>query len=276
MRTEDLIALALEEDIAFGDLTTMLTVPANIRTSAEILAKAGGVLAGTDIAGEVFLQVDQSIDYLPMLQDGDELAAGTVIARLEGSARSILTGERTALNFLQRLSGIATASRAYARAAAGRVRIVDTRKTTPLWRSLEKEAVRAGGAGNHRFGLFDGILIKDNHIRAAGGIAPAVAAARAGAQHLLRVEVEAQSLAQVSEALAAEADVIMLDNLSLEEMRQAVALIGGRCQVEISGCVTLERIPELAALGADFISVGALTHSVQALDISLEITDALL
>jgi nicotinate-nucleotide pyrophosphorylase (carboxylating) len=172
---------------------------------------------------------------------------------------------------LQHLSGIATLTRAYVRASGGRIGILDTRKTTPLLRSLEKEAVRTGGGCNHRFGLFDGVLIKDNHIRAAGGIEAAVTAARAGAQHLLKIEVETQSLAQVEEALAAEADIIMLDNLSTGDMRRAIEIIDGRVQVEISGGVTLERIPELAALGADFVSVGALTHSVKALDISLEI-----
>jgi len=271
MRIEDLVALTLEEDIAFGDVTTRLTVPAGTEAEAEIRSKAEGVLAGIDVAGEVFQQVDISLDYMPLLADGAELRPGTVIARVQGSAASILTAERTALNFLQHLSGIATVTRAYVDAAGGRIGILDTRKTMPLLRALEKEAVRTGGGHNHRFGLFDGVLIKDNHIRAAGGIGAAVAAARTGAQHLLKIEVEAQSLVQVEEALAAGADVIMLDNLSTDDMRRAVEIIGGRAQVEISGGVTLERIPELAALGADFVSVGALTHSVKALDINLEI-----
>ncbi|MDD2486330.1 MAG: carboxylating nicotinate-nucleotide diphosphorylase [bacterium] len=271
MRIEDLVALTLEEDIAFGDITTRLTVPAGTEAEAGIIAKAEGVLAGIDVAGEVFQQVDPSLDYIPLLVEGSDLVYGSVIARLQGPAAAILTAERTALNFLQHLSGIATLTRAYVRASGGRIGILDTRKTTPLLRSLEKEAVRTGGGCNHRFGLFDGVLIKDNHIRAAGGIEAAVTAARAGAQHLLKIEVETQSLAQVEEALAAEADIIMLDNLSTGDMRRAIEIIDGRVQVEISGGVTLERIPELAALGADFVSVGALTHSVKALDISLEI-----
>jgi nicotinate-nucleotide pyrophosphorylase (carboxylating) len=202
--------------------------------------------------------------------DGTRCAPNTVIAEVSGSAAALLTGERTALNFLQRLSGIATATRRYVDAAAGRIIVLDTRKTTPTFRTLEKYAVRAGGASNHRFGLFDAVLIKDNHIRLAGGVGSAVAAAR-DRNPGMKIEVEAETMDQVQDALRAGADIIMLDNMTTAAIREAVEVVAHRAKTEISGGVTLERLPELAASGADFVSVGALTHSAPAIDISFEI-----
>jgi nicotinate-nucleotide pyrophosphorylase (carboxylating) len=266
----DIVRRALEEDLGSGDVTTASTVPAAARAQAVFLTKADCVLAGMDVAIETFRQVDPSIIATLRRRDGDRCRAGEAIAELAGPAQALLIGERTALNFLQRLSGIATRARQFVEAAGGRIRILDTRKTTPTLRALEKYAVAAGGAANHRFGLFDAILIKDNHVRLAGGVRAAVARARANRPGM-SVEVEAQSLGQVDEALDAGADIVLADNLSIEEIRETVRRARGRARVEISGGVTLERIPELAASGADYISVGALTHSAPAVDISLEI-----
>ncbi len=269
---DDLVRRALAEDVGGGDVTTAATIRPEMRGRGVLLAKAPMVVAGLDVARAVFAQVAGADDvvFTALVADGDRVVAGDVLARVEGPAASLLTAERTALNLLQRLSGIATATRAYVDAAAGRITVLDTRKTTPMLRALEKYAVRAGGGTNHRFGLFDLILIKDNHVRLAGGIGPAIAKARAASPGL-RVEVEAQTVAQAGEAADAGADIILLDNLSTSEIRQAVAIVAGRAKTEVSGGVTLERIPELAATGADFVSVGALTHSVHAADISLEI-----
>jgi nicotinate-nucleotide pyrophosphorylase (carboxylating) len=229
------------------------------------------VLAGRALVEEVFRQIDPAVRVEARAADGDRCEPGTVIATLSGPAAALLTGERTALNFLQHLSGIATLTRRFVDAAAGRVAVLDTRKTTPTLRHLARYAVRCGGGVNHRFGLFDGVLIKDNHIRVSGGIQPAVARARA-ATGSMPIEVETQSLAEVDDAIAAAADVVMLDNLSDDDMREAVRRIAGRARVEISGGVTLERMAAIAALGADIVSVGALTHSAPAADISLEMT----
>ena len=230
------------------------------------------VVAGLDVARAVFAEVAgvAPLVFTPKVADGDRVVPGDVLASLEGPAAVLLTAERTALNLLQRLSGIATATRAYVDAAGGRITVLDTRKTTPTLRALEKYAVRVGGGTNHRFGLFDLILIKDNHVRLAGGIGPAIAKARAASPGL-RVEVEAQSVEEAAEAATSGADIILLDNLSTPEIRRAVTLIAGRAKTEVSGGVTLARIPELATTGADFVSVGALTHSVHAADISLEL-----
>lgn len=267
-----LLLRALAEDIGPGDVTTDATVPPGLRGRGILLAKQPLVVAGLDVARRTFELVAAGVPlaFAAHVTEGTRVEAGTVLATIDGPAAVLLTGERTALNLLQRLSGIATATRAYVDAAGGRIAVLDTRKTTPTLRALEKHAVRIGGGVNHRFGLFDLILIKDNHVRLAGGVGRAVAAARAAAPGL-RVEIEAQSVAEAVEAAGAGADIILLDNLSTTDIRAAVAAVAGRAKIEISGGVTLERIPELATTGADFVSVGALTHSVRAADISLEI-----
>ena len=266
----DIVRRALEEDVRGGDITTDATVPATLRARGVFLVKADCVLAGIDIALEAFRQVDPAIEVTLHKHDGDTCRAGDLIGAIAGPARVLLVGERTARNFLQRLSGIATRARQFVDAAQGRLTVLDTRKTTPTLRALEKYAVRAGGATNHRVGLFDAVLIKDNHVRLAGGVAAAVASARARNPHM-PVEVEAQTLAEVDQALDAGAEVILVDNMDLGAMREAVRRAKGRAKIEISGGVTLPRIPELAATGADFVSVGALTHSAPAVDISFEI-----
>jgi nicotinate-nucleotide pyrophosphorylase (carboxylating) len=266
----DIVRRALEEDVGTGDVTTGATVAADVRARGVFLVKADCVLAGLDIAFEVFRQVDGASRWTARKQDGDRCAPGEEAGEVLGSARALLVAERTALNFLQRLSGIATRARQFADAAAGRITILDTRKTTPTLRVLEKYAVRAGGATNHRSGLYDAVLIKDNHVRLAGGVQSAVALARRH-QPDLSVEVEAQELPEVDQALAAGADVILLDNMSTADIRRAVERVRGRAKLEISGGVALERIAELASTGADFVSVGALTHSAPAVDISFEI-----
>jgi nicotinate-nucleotide pyrophosphorylase (carboxylating) len=265
-----IVRRALEEDIGAGDVTTGATVPPDQRARGIFLVKAPAVLAGIEVALETFRQLEPLIRAEFSKHDGDRCEAGVEIGDVIGLARTLLVAERTALNFLQRLSGIATRAREFVDAAGGRITVLDTRKTTPLLRGLEKYAVAAGGATNHRAGLYDAILIKDNHIRLAGGVTAAVEAARRSRPEL-PLEVEAQTLADVDEALAARADTILLDNMATAAIREAVARTRGRAKIEISGGVTLERIPELAATGADFVSVGALTHSAPAVDISFEI-----
>ncbi len=267
----ELIRLALAEDIGRGDITTQATISQKAQGKGVIRAKEPLVLCGVDLIGAIYHLIDPAVRAAAVRSDGEELRKGEIIATITGPTRAILTGERTVLNFLQRLSGVATLTRRYVAALDKRskTKIVDTRKTTPGWRTMEKYAVRVGGGTNHRFGLDDGILIKDNHIAAAGSIAKAVARARAAAHHLLQVEVEVADLAQVREALAAKADIIMLDNMDMTAMKKAISLIAGRALVEISGGVTLDRIPALSRLGADLISVGALTHSAVAVDINL-------
>jgi len=266
----DIVRRALAEDIGDGDVTTTATVEVTRRARGEIVAKCDCVIAGLDIAGEAFRQLDPTVQVVVHSEDGSRCAHGDVVAQIHGAAGPMLTAERTALNLLQRLSGIATLTRAFVDAAGGRLAILDTRKTTPLLRALEKYAVRAGGGTNHRVGLYDAVLIKDNHIRLAGGLGIAIERMRASRKDL-PVEVEAQNLDQVDEALDSGADIILLDNMSTAQLAEAVGRIGGRAKVEISGGVTLERIPELASTGADFVSVGALTHSAPAADLSLEI-----
>jgi nicotinate-nucleotide pyrophosphorylase (carboxylating) len=271
---EAIIDLALAEDIGTGDVTTLATVAADVRATATMLAKSEGVISGLAVTGFVFRRVDPAIAYAPTLADGTRVTARTVIAELSGPARSILTAERVALNLIQRLSGVATATARYVGAVAGTsAKIVDTRKTTPGLRQLEKQAVRDGGGQNHRVGLADGVLIKDNHLAAIGGtdrVSRAVAQARAFAPHTLRIEVEVTTLAEVEEALAAGADVILLDNMDVATMRRAVDMVAGRALLEASGGVTLDTVRAIAETGVDLISVGALTHSAPALDISLE------
>ncbi|MBW1895842.1 MAG: carboxylating nicotinate-nucleotide diphosphorylase [Deltaproteobacteria bacterium] len=273
MNNETLIRLALEEDIGSGDVTTDALIEPNRKAGAIILAKEPLVLAGLDVAREVFTTLDGEMGFDTTFHDGDSVQPGDEILMARGQLRALLLGERTALNFLQRLSGIATLTRKYVdRVVGSKVRLTDTRKTTPGWRRLEKYAVKVGGASSHRFGLDDGILIKDNHIVACGGIREAVARAQSSGHHLLRIEVEAADLGQVNEALESGADVIMLDNMSLKDIQKSVNLINGRALVEVSGGVTLDGLSELADSGVDIISVGALTHSARAVDISMRVT----
>lgn len=267
---ERFIELALLEDIHTGDITTLSVLPEKRLVKAKLLAKEDMILAGIAIAEQVFKQLDPTIEFSPCYQDGDKINNGDVIAVMAGDAANLLMGERVALNLLQRLSGIATVTARYVLAVAGtKARIVDTRKTTPGLRTLEKYAVRVGGGTNHRTGLYDGVLIKENHIAAAGGITEAVKRARNYISHTLKIEVETETLAQVKEALQAGADIIMLDNMNLADMRTAVATISGRAVVEASGGVNLDSVRAIAETGVDIISVGALTHSPKAIDISM-------
>jgi nicotinate-nucleotide pyrophosphorylase (carboxylating) len=266
-----LIQASIEEDLGRGDVTTEATIAEHTISRARLIPKQELVLAGMDVFTEVYAVVDKAVHIKSSRRDGDLLAAGTVIAELEGPARSLLAGERVALNFLQRLCGIATLTRRYVDAVSGYdVDIVDTRKTTPGWRLLEKYAVRMGGGKNHRHDLGDGILIKDNHIVAAGGIGHAVEMARKHSHHLLKIEVEVETLQQVEEALQAGAEVIMLDNMPPTLLAEGVKLIGGRALVEASGGISLESVIDVARTGVDLISVGRLTHSAPAADIHVE------
>jgi len=269
----DLVRRALEEDVRTGDITTDAIVSPTQSARGVFVVRSSCVLAGLEVAFEAFRQLDRRVCAVAREPDGHRCAPGDVVAEVTGAARALLIGERTALNFLQRLTGIATLARQFVEASGGRITVLDTRKTTPTLRALEKYAVRAGGATNHRSGLFDAILIKDNHIRLGGGVAAAVASARAHRKNV-PVEVEAETLAQVDDALEARAETILLDNMSTEDIQRAVLRVAGRARIEISGGVTLERMPELAATGADFVSVGALTHSAPAADISFEIEPA--
>lgn len=265
-----LIEQALLEDIHTGDITTMAVVPQLRHAEARLIAKEDLVVCGLSIAGRVFARLDPCVVYAPCLADGDFATKGIVMATVCGDAANLLSGERVALNLLQRLCGIATLTSRFVAAVSGtRARIVDTRKTTPGLRELEKYAVRVGGGINHRTGLYDGVLIKENHITAAGGITEAIRRARAYIPHTLKIEIETETLAQVDEALTAGADIIMLDNMSLDEMRLAVATIAGRALAEASGGVNLEGVRAIAETGVDIISVGALTHSSRAMDISM-------
>ena len=266
----EVVRRALAEDLGWGDITTEATVDDTLKARGQIIAKCDCVIAGLDVAAETFRQLDPSASFTVLMPDGSRCKHGDVVAEVRGSAASLLTAERTALNVLQRMTGIATMTRRFVDAAAGRITVLDTRKTTPSLRALEKYAVRAGGGTNHRTGLDDGILIKDNHIRLAGGVRTAMERMKAAGQEM-PIEIEAQSLAQVDEALAAGANVILLDNLTTDDIHEAVRRINGRAQTEISGGVTLDRIPELAATGANYVSVGALTHSDPAADLSFEI-----
>jgi nicotinate-nucleotide pyrophosphorylase (carboxylating) len=266
----EIVRRALAEDLGWGDVTTDATVPADLQARGTIVARCACVLAGLDVAAEAFRQLDPRVEFARKKSDGDACQPGETIADVVGFAAALLTAERTALNFLQRLSGIATLTRRFVDAAGGRLIILDTRKTTPTLRVLEKYAVRAGGGVNHRGGLDDGILIKENHIRLGGGVAEVVRKMR-GAGHEMPIEIEAQSLREVDEALAAGADIILLDNMPIDDMRQAVSRARGRVKTEISGGVTLDRLPEIASLGADYVSIGALTHSAPAADLAFEL-----
>jgi nicotinate-nucleotide pyrophosphorylase (carboxylating) len=261
---------ALAEDLGWGDLTTEATVARDARARGVILAKSPCVIAGIDVASEAFRQLDPAVAIHVRRPDGYRCEPGDIVAEVRGAAAAMLTAERTALNFIQRMSGIATVTRRYVDAAAGGIIILDTRKTTPTLRALEKYAVRAGGGENHRASLDDAILIKDNHIRLAGGVEEAVRRMKA-AGHQMAIEVEAQSLNDVDAAVRAGIDVILLDNLTLEQVKEAVTRVRGKAKIEVSGGVTLDRIPELARTGADYVSIGALTHSAQAADLSFEL-----
>ena len=267
-----LLRRALEEDVGAGDVTTLALIPSDRQGTAVAHAKQAGVLAGGAIAARVFTLLDASVQTTPLLADGDGLTPGAQFLRVTGPLQAILTGERVALNVVRHLSGVATLTRAFVDAVAGTgAQMVDTRKTTPGLRLFEKYAVRVGGGRNHRIGLFDGVLIKDNHIAACGSIANAVNAARASVHHLLKVEIEAKTLEQVAEALDAGADGILLDNMPPETMMEAVGMVRGRAFTEASGNITLETVKDAARSGVDLISVGMLTHSAAALDISLDI-----
>lgn len=270
---DPLIDLAFEEDIGIGDITTEATVLPEREGIGTLLAKSGGVVAGLPVAERVFAKLDATLAFRSLVNDGDTVEAGTSIAEVRGSAKTILIGERTALNFLQRLSGIATLTSQFVEAVADyNAKIVDTRKTAAGWRALQKYAVRVGGGYNHRFGLYDGVLIKDNHIVAAGGIANAVQRAREVVPHTAKIEVEVENLDQVDEALEAGADILLLDNMSSGTMKSVVHKVGDLAVTEASGGITLERVREVAATGVDIISVGALTHSAMPMDISLTLT----
>ncbi len=266
---QTLIDLALTEDVGSGDITTDNIIPAETRRRAKMVAKADGVVAGLPVAEMVFKKLDPTLTWNVLTLEGSRIKKGDVMVEFEGTYRALLIGERTALNFLQRLSGIATMSAKYADAVKDfKTVILDTRKTLPGFRILDKYAVKTGGASNHRIGLYDMAMIKDNHIEVAGGITNAVNAVRSKISKDIKIEVETTNLEQVQEALDAGADIIMLDNMDNETMRKSVELIAGRAKIEASGNMTLERLREVAATGVDFISIGALTHSVSALDIS--------
>ncbi|PDO11077.1 MAG: nicotinate-nucleotide diphosphorylase (carboxylating) [Candidatus Reconcilbacillus cellulovorans] len=266
----------LDEDVGTGDVTTMTTVPANHESDAVIHAKQPGVVAGLPVAKAVFAEVDPGLVFVPLVPEGGRIERGTVLATVTGNTRAILIAERLVLNLLQRLSGVATTTRAFVDAVEGLpVRISDTRKTTPGLRVLEKYAVRVGGGHSHRFGLYDAVLIKDNHIKAAGGVARAIGAAKAQLSHTMKIEVEVETLEQLDEALEAGADIFLLDNMPIDVMREAVRRIRSvlpHAVVEASGSVTLDNVREIAETGVDVISIGRITHSAPALDISLDLS----
>ncbi len=270
---DTLIELALQEDIGIGDITTEATVPPSQNGIGTLIAKSDGVLAGLPVAERTFEKLDSNLTFSAFVNDGDVIQTGRPIVEVRGNAKSILIAERTALNFLQRLSGVATLTSQFVKAVADYdVQIVDTRKTTPGWRAIQKYAVRVGGGHNHRSGLYDGVLIKDNHIVAAGGITQAVQRAREAAPHTAKIEVEVETIEQVNEALKAKANILLLDNMSLEMMKQVGQQVGDLAVTEASGGITLDRVKAVAATGVDYISVGALTHSAMPLDISLTLT----
>jgi nicotinate-nucleotide pyrophosphorylase (carboxylating) len=269
----DKVREALNEDLGrAGDLTSLATIPAQARAVATIGSRQTGVIAGLPLAAEAFRQMDEALEFTALLSDGDRVVPGALVARIEGPARALLSGERVALNFLGRLSGIASLTRSFAdKIAHTKARIVDTRKTTPGLRAFEKYAVRCGGGMNHRYGLDDAILIKDNHIAVAGGIVPALRAAKAVAGHLVRIEIEVDTLDQLDEVIAEGADVVLLDNMTPDLLREAVRRVDGRIRTEASGGVNLASVAAIAETGVDMISIGALTHSAPVLDLGLDI-----
>ena len=270
---DTLIELAFQEDIGIGDITTEATVPPYLKGTGTLIAKSDGIIAGLPVAERTFEKLDSGLVFTPFVIDGDAVNAGTPIGDVKGDAKTILIGERTALNFLQRLSGVATLTSQFVNAVTDYdVKIVDTRKTTPGWRAIQKYAVCVGGGHNHRFGLYDGVLIKDNHIVAAGGITQAVQRARLSAPHTVKIEVEVETMGQVNEALEVKADILLLDNMPLEMMKEVVQRVRNLAITEASGGITLDQVKDVAATGVDYISVGALTHSAMPMDISLTLT----
>jgi len=269
----DAVRAALAEDLGrAGDITTQATIPASANARAVIAARESGVIAGLPLARAAFLQMDARIGFEAWVGDGAKVGPGEIVARIEGPARAILSAERVALNYMGRLSGVASLTATYAaRIAHTKAKVCDTRKTTPLMRAFEKFAVRCGGGANHRFGLDDAVLIKDNHIAVAGGVAPALRAAKAFVGHLTKIEIEVDTLDQLREVLAEGADVVLLDNMRPDDLRQAVEMVAGRMICEASGGVTLDTIGAIAETGVDLISVGALTHSARVLDLGLDI-----
>jgi len=271
---DEIIETALREDIGTGDVTTLSTIPDDTATRGFIYAKDEGVVAGLPVAQRVFYILNSKIEFIAQKKDGEKVVKGDILAEIAGPARPILTGERVALNLLQRLSGIATrTARISEMLTYYNTTVVDTRKTTPGLRILEKYAVRIGGGKNHRFGLYDAVLIKDNHIKVAGGIKKAVALARGNAPHTMKIEVEVETLEGVGEALEARADIIMLDNMDFAAIKEAVKTIDGQAQIEVSGGIDEKNVIDYAKAGIDFVSIGALTHSVMALDISLDVRE---
>ena len=271
LQADKLIRMALEEDITSEDVSTNAVMPTNVKGTVDLIAKEDGVIAGMDVYARVFKLLDESMEIEMFCQDGDEVKKGDLMAKVTGDIRVLLSGERVALNYLQRMSGIATYTRSVAKLLEGSgVTLLDTRKTTPNCRVFEKYAVRVGGGCNHRYNLSDGVLLKDNHIGAAGSITKAIQMAKAYAPFVRKIEIETETLEQVAEAVEAGADIIMLDNMTPEVMKQAVALIGGRAQTECSGNITKENIARICEIGVDFVSSGALTHSATILDISMK------
>lgn len=271
LQVDKLIRMALEEDITSEDVSTNAVMPTNVKGTVDLIAKEDGVIAGMDVYARVFKLLDESMEIEMFCQDGDEVKKGDLMAKVTGDIRVLLSGERVALNYLQRMSGIATYTRSVVKLLEGSgVTLLDTRKTTPNCRVFEKYAVRVGGGCNHRYNLSDGVLLKDNHIGAAGGITKAIQMAKAYAPFVRKIEIETETLEQVAEAVEAGADIIMLDNMTPEVMKQAVALIDGRAQTECSGNITKENIARIREIGVDFVSSGALTHSAPILDISMK------
>ncbi len=268
MNVDELIKCALEEDIGSGDITTDAIFPSDKACSAAIICRDEGIISGIDVARKVFCALDDKVAFKPLVKDGEEVSRNQEIARIDGSAKAILKGERVALNLLQKMSGIATYTSLFVK-KCGKVTLIDTRKTDPCMRELEKYAVTCGGGKNHRFGLYDMVLVKDNHIKAAGSVAEALRRAKHAGE--AKVEVEVESLEEVNEALSLGCDIIMLDNMSVGDIRKSVKMIGGRVKIEVSGGVTLENVREVARSGVDFISVGVITHSSGWLDMSLKI-----
>ncbi|MBX9231633.1 carboxylating nicotinate-nucleotide diphosphorylase [Coprococcus catus] len=271
LQADKLIRMALEEDITSEDVSTNAVMPTNVKGTVDLIAKEDGVIAGMDVYARVFKLLDESMEIEMFCQDGDEVKKGDLMAKVTGDIRVLLSGERVALNYLQRMSGIATYTRSVVKLLEGSgVTLLDTRKTTPNCRVFEKYAVRVGGGCNHRYNLSDGVLLKDNHIGAAGSITKAIQMAKAYAPFVRKIEIETETLEQVAEAVEAGADIIMLDNMTPEVMKQAVALIDGRAQTECSGNITKENIARIREIGVDFVSSGALTHSAPILDISMK------
>ena len=271
LQADKLIRMALEEDITSEDVSTNAVMPTNVKGTVDLIAKEDGVIAGMDVYARVFKLLDESMEIEMFCHDGDEVKKGDLMAKVTGDIRVLLSGERVALNYLQRMSGIATYTRSVVKLLEGSgVTLLDTRKTTPNCRVFEKYAVRVGGGCNHRYNLSDGVLLKDNHIGAAGSITKAIQMAKAYAPFVRKIEIETETLEQVAEAVEAGADIIMLDNMTPEVMKQAVALIDGRAQTECSGNITKENIARIRGIGVDFVSSGALTHSAPILDISMK------